>query len=99
MEQLEQNELIESPVDIKEYFYLFWSWAWLILLAGVVAGVAAFMVSRRMVPIYEASTKLLIIAPSSMSSALDPTQLVNSDYVTTTYSQMLLDRPVLEGVI
>ena len=98
MEQLEPNELSESAVDIKEYFYLFWSWAWLILLAGAVAGAAAYMVSVRMTPVYEASTKLLISAPSSVSG-LDPTQLVTTDYMTTTYSKMLLDRPVLEGVI
>lgn len=98
MEQLEQNELIESPVDIKEYFYLFWAWAWLIALAGVVAGVAAFMVSIRTVPVYEASTKLLVSAPSTISG-VDPTSLVTTQTMTSTYSQMLLDRPVLEGVI
>lgn len=98
MEQFEQNELAESTVDIKEYFYLFWSWAWLIALAGLVAGIAAFLVSVRMVPVYEASTKLLLSAPSNISG-VDPTALVTAQTMTSTYSQMLLDRPVLEGVI
>ncbi|HTP00409.1 MAG TPA: Wzz/FepE/Etk N-terminal domain-containing protein, partial [Anaerolineales bacterium] len=98
MEQLEQNDLTESPVDIKEYFYLFWSWAWLILVAGLIAGAAAYVVSSRMVPVYEASTRLLVSAPSTISG-VDPTSLVTAQTMTSTYSQMLLDRPVLQGVI
>src|SRR5512140_3957148 len=98
MEHFEQNELTESTIDIKEYFFLFWSWAWLIALAGVVAGIAAFMVSVRSTPIYEASTRLLVSAPSPISG-MDPSSLVTTQTMTSTYSQMLLDRPVLEGVI
>ncbi len=93
-----ENELSELPIDIKEYFYLFWSWAWLIVLAGVLAGAAAYVVSIRMTPIYEASTKLLVSAPSSISG-VDPSALVTTQTMTMTYSQMLLDRPVLQGVI
>ena len=81
MEQFEQNELNESPVDIKEYFYLFWSWAWLIALAGILAGVAAFVVSIRTVPVYQASTKLLVSAPSTLSG-VDPTALVTTQTMT-----------------
>jgi polysaccharide biosynthesis transport protein len=98
MEQFAQDELSESTVDIKEYFYLFWSWAWLILLAGLVAGVTAYIISAGMVPEYEASTRLLVSAPSSISG-VDPTSLVTAQTMTSTYSQMLMDRPVLEGVI
>lgn len=98
MEQFEQNDLVEATVDFKEYLYLFWSWAWLIALAGLLAGIAAYMVSVRMTPEYEASTKLLVSAPSSING-VDPTALVTTQTMTTTYSQMLLDRPVLQGVI
>ena len=56
MEQFEQSELAETTVDLKEYFYLFWSWAWLIILAGILAGVMAFLVSINMQPIYQTST-------------------------------------------
>ena len=93
-----ENEVNESPIDIKEYFYLFWGWAWLIALAGILAGVAAYAVSIRMTPIYEASTRLLVSAPSSISG-VDPSALVTTQTMTMTYSQMLLDRPVLQGVI
>jgi tyrosine-protein kinase len=98
MEQFEQNDLAEKTIDIKEYFFLFWSWAWLIALAGLLAGIAAFIISVRTVPVYEASTRLLVSAPSSISG-VDPTSLVTTQTMTSTYSQMLVDRPVLEGVI
>ncbi len=98
MEHVDNSNSAESAIDFREYFYLIWSWAWLILLAGVVAGAAAYAVAVRMTPIYEASTRLLIIAPSSIAG-VDPTALVTAQTVSSTYSEMLLDRTVLQGVI
>ena len=95
---IEQDELSESPIDIKEYFYLFKAWAWLIVLAGLLAGAAAYVVSTRITPVYEASTTLLISAPSTIGG-VDPSSLVTSQTMTSTYAKMLLDRPVLQGVI
>ncbi len=98
MEHFDNGEQSEPAVDVKEYFYLVWSWAWLILLAGILAGGAAYAVSVRMTPVYEASTRLLVSAPSAIRGA-DPTALVADQTMSTTYAQMLLDRPVLQGVI
>src|SRR5512141_1871005 len=98
MEQFEQSEPAEPPVDVKEYLHLFWSWAWLIVLAGLLAGAAAYVVSKRSTPIYEASTRMLVSAPSTISG-VDPIALVTTQTMTSTYSEMLLDRPVLQGVI
>lgn len=39
MNQFGQSETDDSIITIKEYVYLFWSWAWLIILFGVLAGV------------------------------------------------------------
>lgn len=93
-----ESETSQSTVDIKEYFYLFWSWAWLILLAGLLAGAAAYVVSIRTTPIYQTSTRLLLSAPSAIYG-VDPSALVTTQTMTSTYSEMLLDRPVLQGVI
>jgi capsular exopolysaccharide synthesis family protein len=98
MEQFNNGEQDESAVDIREYFHLIRSWAWLIVLAGVTAGAMAYAVSVRMTPIYEASTRLLLSAPSPISG-VDPAALVTTQTMTTTYAQMLMDRPVLQGVI
>jgi capsular exopolysaccharide synthesis family protein len=98
MEQNEQAELSESPFDINEYIYLFKSWAWLIVLSGLVAGAAVYVVSKRTTPIYQASTSLLVSAPSTNSGVIPPS-LVTTQTMTGTYSQMLVARPVLQGVI
>jgi succinoglycan biosynthesis transport protein ExoP len=99
MEQFQQSDFAETTVDLKEYFYLFWSWAWLIALAGILAGAAAYVVSINTLPIFETSTRLLVSAPPATTSSIDTSGMVNTQTMTSTYSQMLLDRPVLQGVI
>jgi non-specific protein-tyrosine kinase len=98
MNQFEQNEAAETPVNLKEYFYLLWSWAWLILLAGLLAGVAAYIVSIRTTPIYETTIRLLVSDPPVMRS-LDTSNMISNQTMTSTYAEMLVNRTVLQGVI
>jgi non-specific protein-tyrosine kinase len=98
MEQFEQSALAEPEINLKEYIYLFWSWSWLILLAGLVAGVITYIVSINTIPIYETSTRLLVSDPPALRSQ-EYTGIVTGQTTTRTYAQMLVDRPVLEGVI
>jgi succinoglycan biosynthesis transport protein ExoP len=98
MLQVDQNQTNFSMNDFKKYFYLFWSWLWLILLAGLLAGGVAYYISIRTTPIYQSSTKLLVSNPSNLG-ALDTTSLVADYNMTGTYEKMLTDRPVLQGVI
>ncbi|GAP23076.1 polysaccharide biosynthesis tyrosine autokinase [Leptolinea tardivitalis] len=88
----------DSGVDIKEYLYLLWSWAWVIILAGLVAGAAAYFISSRQVPMYETTTRLLVSDPPSIST-IDSKSMLNTSTMPTTYSEMVLDSPVLQGVI
>jgi capsular exopolysaccharide synthesis family protein len=98
MIQADKNKTNESTIaTIEKYFYLFWSWAWLILLAGVLAGVTAYFISKQSTPIYQSSTRLLVSNPSSLGY-LDTNSLVTNN-MTTTYAKMLTDGPVLQGVI
>jgi len=99
MEQFEQNEFAEITIDLKGYFYLIWSWAWLIILIGIMAGVVAYVVSINTMPIYQTTTRLLVSAPPASTNSTDVTGMVNTQTMTSTYSQMLLDTPVLQGVI
>src|SRR6266496_2606075 len=96
--QFEQSESLETTDGIRETIYLFWSWIWLIVLAGVLAGIAAFIVSIRTIPIYQTSTRLLVSDPPAMRS-IDYTGIVSSQTMTRTYAEMLVERPVLQGVI
>ncbi len=98
MNQFDQSKPDVPTRAIKEYFHLFWSWAWLILLAGLVAGGTAYFFSRRMTPIYQSSTRLLVSAPPALSG-IDTGAMVTSQMMTSTYAKMLVDRPVLQGVI
>ncbi|NTW45063.1 MAG: protein tyrosine kinase, partial [Anaerolineaceae bacterium] len=86
-----------ESIDIRQYLALFWQWAWLIALATVLAGLAAFLISQRMTPIYSASTTLYINeAPSS--KATDYNSIITSERISGTYSKMLTTRPVLDEV-
>lgn len=95
---LDQSENLNIVVDIKGYLYLFWSWAWIIMLVGLLAGATAYYVSRRSTPIYQTSTRLLVSDPPVMRS-IDYTTIVSSQTMARTYAEMLVERPVLEGVI
>jgi capsular exopolysaccharide synthesis family protein len=98
MNQFEQNEDLDSTDGIRESLYLFWSWSWLIVLVGLLAGAAALVVSIRTTPIYQTSTRLLVSDPPAMRS-IDYSGIVSSQTMTRTYAEMLVERPVLQGVI
>jgi capsular exopolysaccharide synthesis family protein len=83
---------------IRQYMGLAWHWAWLLILATVVAGVTAFIVSKRITPVYQASATLLVNeAPAN--KAADYNSVMTSNLLTQTYSQMMVKVPVLNGVI
>ena len=84
--------------DLRRYFSLFRHWAWLLILAAILAGLVSFLVSMRMTPVYQASTTLLINEAPSTRNA-DYTSILTSERLARTYSEMLTTSPVLEVVI
>jgi succinoglycan biosynthesis transport protein ExoP len=98
MSQFVPNDDTTATIDIRSYLILFWNWIWLILLIGVVTGAAAFIVSTRTVPVYQTTTRLLISDPPTQRS-LDYSAMVSTQSMTRTYAQMIVDGPVLQGVI
>jgi len=46
--------------DLRQYIALLWQWAWLIVLATLLAGAAAYITSQFQDPVYQATTTLLI---------------------------------------
>ena len=84
--------------DLRQYIALLWQWAWLIVLAGVLAGGAAFITSKLQDPVYQAKTKLLINeAPSTTTS--EYTAILTSERLARTYSELMTEDPILEAVI
>ena len=94
----DQTNTQSSINEIKGYLFLFWSWAWLIVLFGLLSGVVAYYISSQTTPIYQTSTRLLVSDPPAMQS-LNYSGIVNGASLTGTYAKMLVDRPVLQGVI
>jgi non-specific protein-tyrosine kinase len=84
--------------DLRRYTALLWHWAWLLVLLTVLGGAAAFIISKRTVPVYQASTRLLINeAPATKST--DYASVLASERLARTYSELLTTKPVLDNVI
>jgi len=96
MNQFGNNEIDDSIITIKEYAYLFWSWAWLIIIFGVLAGASAYFYSSNTQPVYQTSTRLLVSDPPAMRS-IDYTTMVSSQTLLRTYVEMMTERTVLQG--
>ena len=80
------------------YLSLLKRWSWLLVLAAVLTGGAAFLVSRNMTPIYQATTIIMIDqAPDSRLSEYQA--VLTSQRLSSTYAKILTARPVLEEVI
>ncbi len=91
------DNLDTLSIDLRRYFALLMHWGWLIILAVALSGAAAYLVSVRMTPVYQASTTILINqAPSTRVS--DYASLLTSERLTQTYSQLITKKPVLQGV-
>jgi capsular exopolysaccharide synthesis family protein len=84
--------------DLRRYLALGWHWGWLLVVCTLIAGVAAFVLSRRMTPVYQAST-LVLVNEAPSTQALDMSTLQTSERLAQTYVQTMTTRPVLEGVI
>jgi uncharacterized protein involved in exopolysaccharide biosynthesis len=86
-------------MTLQRYLTLFWRWLWLMLLMTLLAGGAAYLVSRQMTPIYEASTTLLINQAPAGSSSPDYQAVLTAERLARTYAELLVKRPVLEDVV
>lgn len=89
---------VSTATSLMEYAYLLWHWAWLIVLAGVLAGGAAYITSIRTTPIYQTNTRMLVNDPPGMRTT-DYSSVVASQTIAQTYSKMLTDSPVMDKVI
>jgi len=82
-------------MELRQYAAIIWRWLWLILLGTLVAGVAAFISSRRMTPVYEASVTLLI--QQAQSPAPTYSDILSSERLARTYAELLKKRVILDA--
>jgi len=83
-------------MELRQYLHVLRKWLWLVALCAVLAGAAAYGISRRQTPIYQATAELLV-SPGS-SSSQDYTALLTGERLARTYAQLLTNRSVLEEV-
>jgi succinoglycan biosynthesis transport protein ExoP len=98
MESYPQEFIENDGIDLKQYLFLLRSYLWLLMLTAVLAGVAAFGVSKLITPVYQASTTLLIDEAPGVNTS-DYNSLLASERRARTYAQLLTEEPVLETTI
>ena len=83
-------------MELREYVTLLRKWLWLILLCTLIAGAIAYLVSRNMTPIYEASSTLRVNQASNPATTVAYADILTSERLARTYATLLTSRPVLE---
>lgn len=92
-----ENSAIES-VELKAVATTLWRGKWLIILLTLLAATGAYVISRQVTPVFEASTTLLIDqAPASQTS--NSSSIAASQRLARTYSELLTKRPVIEETL
>ena len=86
-------------MEIRRYIALLRTWGWLPLLAIIVSGSAAYIVSRNTTPIYRASARLLIDEAPGATSGNDYSQILLEQKLAATYVELLETRPILQKTI
>ncbi len=94
-------QLQEAPTfsqDLKRYASLLWHRAWLVILAVLLAGVTAYLVSQQMTPIYQTTATMLVEEASSLNTSAY-TDVWRDERSILTYTEMMVKAPILDGVI
>jgi succinoglycan biosynthesis transport protein ExoP len=82
--------------DLRRYLGLIWHWAWLIIILTALATAIGYFLSKRQVPVYRASATLLINESRTVNEYAN---ILASERLAQTYSQLIVQKPVLEGVV
>lgn len=76
-----------TDLDIKLLARVLWHWSWLLVLSMIIAGAAAYAISSLSVPIYQASTTLLIDEARNPNSSYQ--DLLTSERIARTYAELM----------
>lgn len=83
-------------VDLKVYFRILWHWAWLVILCVILAATSAYIASSLSVPIYQASSTLLIDQASNPTTEYQ--DIITSERIARTYAELMQRKRVLQNV-
>lgn len=98
---MEQRYEEETEIDLMELFMVLVHYLWVIILAAVIVGGAAFAFSRFVItPTYESTTRILVLnRQDSGSSNLTYSDLQLGTSLTKDYPELIQSRYVVEKVI
>ncbi|MBI5965740.1 MAG: polysaccharide biosynthesis tyrosine autokinase [Chloroflexi bacterium] len=82
-------------MEIKDYLTMARRWAWLLVTGLILGAVGGFLGSIFQTPVYQASTRVLVLRASQADKNTDT--YLSDQQLVQTYIQLLTTRPVLEG--
>jgi capsular polysaccharide biosynthesis protein len=83
-------------MEIKHLYFLLKQWYWLLIVGLVVGAASGILISKVQNPVYEATTKILIMrAPQQSDSSL---AYLSDVQLTQTFGQLITIQPVLDEV-
>ena len=82
-------------MDLKSIIRIFKRWIWLLVLGAVIAGGTAYYVSSRETPMYQASTRFVVLRAAT-AGYYDYYAFVDYQQLISTYSQLLSTDALLE---
>jgi capsular exopolysaccharide synthesis family protein len=85
-------------MELRQYMAIVIRWWWLTILLTLTAGVTSYAVSQRLVPVYEATTTL-IVGQSIQATELNTGDILTSQQLAQTYADIAQRQPVLQGTI
>jgi non-specific protein-tyrosine kinase len=83
-------------MELREVFQTLRKRWWLILLCALCAGMAGFVASTLMEPVYQANVKLM---SSSNTGVVDYSSLMSGQQILATYRELLRTEPILQTAI
>ena len=81
-------------MEIKQYFYLFKKWLWLLILGGIIGGLVGYFISSSQPVVYETSTRIMVSRGLDQEGA--SYYFYNEVQLAKTYTQLINTQPVLD---
>jgi receptor protein-tyrosine kinase len=85
-------------MEITRYVSLVRRWWWLLVLGTLICGIASYGISKTLTPIYR-STATLLVNQTQVPGTIAYNDILTSQRLTSTYKELIEERPVLQAVI
>lgn len=97
MQEMKNDEV---EIDLKELFFVFWGKLWIILLSGIVLGIAAYLYTSMMItPQYASDGTVYILTRSNSNQQVTTGDLNMSAQLTSDFEELIISHTVLDEVI